>query len=65
MFPYEHVLEFTRASLANLGVARIDLQRRVQHVEANLKAGVGEPLGEETLAALRRHRWERTPDDRP
>jgi aryl-alcohol dehydrogenase-like predicted oxidoreductase len=39
--------------------------RRVGHVEANLAASDGDPLTPDTLAALRQHRWNRTPDDRP
>jgi aryl-alcohol dehydrogenase-like predicted oxidoreductase len=39
--------------------------RRVAHVEANLAASGAERLAAATLAELRRHRWERTPDERP
>ena len=39
--------------------------RRAAHVEANLAAGRAEPLGTDTMAALRHHRWDRTLDDRP
>jgi aryl-alcohol dehydrogenase-like predicted oxidoreductase len=39
--------------------------RRVEHVDANLAAGSAGSLSPETLRALRPHRWDRTPDDRP
>ena len=39
--------------------------RSTRHVDANLAARVAAPLADDTMAALRRHRWDRTPDDRP
>jgi aryl-alcohol dehydrogenase-like predicted oxidoreductase len=38
--------------------------RRVGHVAANMAAARG-PLRSEVIARLRRHRWDRLPDDRP
>jgi len=37
--------------------------RRLRHVEQNLAAGEKEPLADELLTELRRHRWDRVPDD--
>ena len=39
--------------------------RRLRHVEQNLAAGEKEPLADELLTELRRHRWDRVPDDTP
>jgi aryl-alcohol dehydrogenase-like predicted oxidoreductase len=39
--------------------------RRTPHVAANLHAGVADPLSATAVAALRPHRWDRTPDHRP
>jgi aryl-alcohol dehydrogenase-like predicted oxidoreductase len=39
--------------------------RRVGHVDANLAAAARGPLSRDVLTRLRRHRWDRTPDDRP
>jgi aryl-alcohol dehydrogenase-like predicted oxidoreductase len=55
-----------RFILAHPGVTTtIPGMRRVRHVEANLAAGSAPPLGDDTVRALRQHRWDRTPDDRP
>ena len=39
--------------------------RRVGHVEANIAAAARGPLGPDVIAQLRRHRWNRVPDNRP
>ena len=39
--------------------------RKLRHVEQNLAAGELEPLADELLTELRRHRWDRVPDDTP
>jgi aryl-alcohol dehydrogenase-like predicted oxidoreductase len=39
--------------------------RRPAHVDGNLAAGTEDPLPPSTIAALRPHRWDRRPDDRP
>ena len=39
--------------------------RRVEHVEANVAAAARGPLPVDVIAHLRRHRWNRVPDDRP
>jgi aryl-alcohol dehydrogenase-like predicted oxidoreductase len=39
--------------------------RRAGHVEANLAAGARGALGAAEIARLRRHRWDRLPDERP
>jgi aryl-alcohol dehydrogenase-like predicted oxidoreductase len=39
--------------------------RQVRHVDANLHAASGPPLRPEAIAAIRRCRWDREPDDRP
>jgi len=39
--------------------------RRLAHVDANIAAAAQGPLHREALAQLRRHRWDRVPDDRP
>jgi len=39
--------------------------RRVAHVEANVAAAGRGGLGAEVIAQLRRHRWDRVPDNRP
>ena len=39
--------------------------RSVGHVEANVAAAARGPLGLDAIARLRRHRWNRVPDNRP
>jgi aryl-alcohol dehydrogenase-like predicted oxidoreductase len=39
--------------------------RRVGHVEANVAAAARGALPVDVIAQLRRHRWNRVPDDRP
>jgi aryl-alcohol dehydrogenase-like predicted oxidoreductase len=39
--------------------------RHRSHVDQNLECSDGGPLNEETIRALRAHRWDRIPDDRP
>jgi aryl-alcohol dehydrogenase-like predicted oxidoreductase len=39
--------------------------RHRTHVEQNLECSDSGPLDEETMTALRAHRWDRIPDDRP
>ena len=39
--------------------------RRLAHVDHNLRCSDNGPLNEATMQALRAHRWDRTPDDRP
>jgi len=39
--------------------------RRVSHVDANVAAAARGPLAPDVIAQLRRHRWNRVPDDRP
>jgi len=39
--------------------------RRAAHVEANVAAAAQGPLAPDVIAHLRRHRWNRVPDDRP
>ena len=39
--------------------------RRLAHVDANVAAGSAPPLAPGIVQALRRHRWDRTLDDRP
>jgi aryl-alcohol dehydrogenase-like predicted oxidoreductase len=37
--------------------------RKVKHVDANLAAGDGRPIGPDLLDRLKAHRWDRTPTD--
>jgi len=51
-----------RFILANPDVGTIiPGMRKIKHVEANCAASDGVPLSEDLLAALKQHRWDRTP----
>ena len=39
--------------------------RKAPHVASNLRNGSADPLSPEAIAALRAHRWDRRPDQRP
>jgi aryl-alcohol dehydrogenase-like predicted oxidoreductase len=39
--------------------------RQRRHVDQNLECSDSGPLDQETMTALRAHRWDRIPDDRP